>query len=154
MKFGAIILVLFILSCVSKDADNKVQSDVAEAPKHLKFHPTYTRELGDTVQTLDLRYVAWACQCANWVKVNEHGKYQEGGRLAERSIFVEPADSTLNLPDTIGYSGDVIRFTGQFYKDKGYPKNYPVTEMNPEKANVFRYTEYKILSSGYLNFKD
>jgi hypothetical protein len=131
-----------------------VQKEVSDAPEPPKLHPTYTGELEDTILTLDLSYVAFACQCANWVKANEHQKYQKSRGLAERSMFVEPSDSTLDLPDTIGYSGDVIRFTGQFYEEKGYPKNYPVTEMKPDRAKVFRYKKYKILSSGYVNFKE
>jgi hypothetical protein len=155
MKFRAIIFVLFLFSCVSKKADNKeVRKDVSETAERSKFYPTYTSQLEDTVRTLDLSYVAWACQCANWVKASEHEQYQKSGGLGVRSMFVEPAEGTLNLPDTIGYTGDVIRFTGQFYKDKGYPKNFPITEMKPEKAKVFRYTKYEILSSGYVNFKE
>ncbi|WP_114237548.1 hypothetical protein [Paracnuella aquatica] len=155
MKFGVIIFVFSLFSCVSKEANKKeLQKDVSKTTERPKFHPTYTDELEDTVRTIDLSYVAWACQCANWVKASEHEQYQESGGLAERSMFVEPADSTLTLADTIGYTGDVIRFTGQFYKDKGYPKNYPITEMDPDKAKVFRYTKYKILSSGYVNFRE
>ncbi|HUC82808.1 MAG TPA: hypothetical protein VMR70_18000 [Flavisolibacter sp.] len=154
MKFGALIFVLFLFSCVSEGTDNKeTQKNVFQTPETSKFHPTYTSELEDTIRTLDLSYLSFACQCANWVKANEHEDYQKKVAFVDRPIFVEPADSTLNLSDTIGYSGDVIRFTGQFYKNKGYPKNYPVTEMNPDKARVFRYTRFKILSSGYVNFK-
>jgi hypothetical protein len=155
MKFGVTIFVLFLISCVSEEAKDKTAlKEVVETPIRPKFHPTDTDELEDTIRTLDLSYVAWSCQCANWILESEHEKYQLSGRLAERTMFIEPADSNLNLPDTIGYTGDVIRYTGQFYEDKGYPKNYPVTEMNPEKARVFRYTKYEILSSGYVNFRE
>lgn len=154
MKFGVIIFAFSLFSCVSKDANNnEVQKVVSKTTERAKFHTTYTDELEDKVRTMDLSYVAWACQCANWAKASEHEQYQESGGLEERSMFVEPADSTLILADTIGYTGDVIRFTEQFYKDKGYPKDYPVTEMKPDKAKVFRYSKYKILSSGYVNFK-
>lgn len=155
MKFRAAIFVVFLFSCDSKEAGNNTErKEVHANPIRPKFHQTYTDQLEDTVRTLDLSYVSWSCQCGNWVRVNEHEKYQENGGLAGRAMFVEPSDSTLNLPDTISYTGDVIRFTGKFYKDKGYPKNYPITEMHPEKAQVFRYTNYEILSSGYVNFKD
>ena len=69
--------------------------------------------------------------------------------MAENSIFLEPADSSLLLPDTLGYSADIIKFTGQFYTEKGYPKNYPRSEQDPEPSRVFRYTNYKVIRSNY-----
>jgi hypothetical protein len=107
----------------------------------------------DTVRTLELSYIAWACQCANWATEADLKKAQDDSEtLADKSIFIESADSTLDLPDTLGYSGDLIRFTGQFYKDKGYPKKYPRTEMKVDKAQVFRYTKYQVLRSNYRDF--
>jgi len=77
-------------------------------------------------------------------------KYQNerGDSLADHCIYVEPSDSSLNLPDTIGYLNDVVRFTGQFYEKKGFPKGYRSIEM-PDKARVFRYTHYEIVQSNY-----
>lgn len=114
------------------------------------YYLTYTKDLENTIQTLDLMYVAWACQCANWVTKADIEKYQENSdKLAASAVFIEPADSAKDLPDTLAYSGDLIKFTGQFYKDKGYPKKYPKTEMQVDKAKVFRYTKYQVLRSNY-----
>jgi len=76
----------------------------------------------------------------------------KGDTLANKSIFVEPANDELELPDTLGYSGGLIRFTGQFYRDKGYPKKYPKTEEQVDKAKVFRNIKYQVLRSNYRNF--
>jgi hypothetical protein len=154
MKF-VVAITLILFGCVSKKNEQQavVTSDT-KRPTTEKYHPTYTEDLEDSLRTLDLSYVAWACQCANWVLASDHEKYQESGGISQRSIFIEAADSTLELPDTIGYTGDVIRIDGRFYTDKGYPRNYPVTEMTPEKARVFRYTKYKMLNSGYVHFKE
>jgi hypothetical protein len=40
-------------------------------------------------------------------------------------------------------------FTGQFYNEKGYPKNYPKTEQDADESKVFRYTAYKIIKSNH-----
>ena len=79
-------------------------------------------------------------------------KYSDPGKLPENSIFPETADSSLILPDTVGYSADIIKFTGEFYTEIGYPKNYPKPEQNPEQARVFRYKNYKVIRSYYRDF--
>lgn len=97
MQFGAIIFVVFVFSCVSKNANNReVKIDGSDTTKRPKFHPTYTNQLQDTVRTLELSYVAWFCQCANWVKASNHEKYKKSGGPLEKSMFIEPADTTLN----------------------------------------------------------
>lgn len=117
------------------------------------YYPTYTKELEDTIRTVDLTYIAWACQCANWATQSDiKTSNDDGDKLSSKSIFIEPADSILELPDTLGYSGDIIRFTGQFYIDKGYPKKYPKAEMRVDKAKVFRFTNYQVLQSNYRDF--
>jgi len=114
------------------------------------YYPTYTKDLEDSVQTIDLMYIVWGCQCAEWVtEMDYKNALDNGDTLVNKAVFVEPADSLIQFPDTLVNSGDLIRFTGQFYKDKGYPKKYPVTEMQVDKARVFRYSRYEVLRSNY-----
>ena len=145
MKFVVTIFCFLLLACSSDTSKSKI--------KNGDYYPTYTKDLEDTIRALDLQYVAWACQCANWATEADIKKAEDhGDKLADKSIFVEPADNLVELPDTLGYSGDLIRFTGQFYKDKGYPQKYPKTEMRVDKSKVFRYTKYQVLRSNYINF--
>ena len=145
MKFVVTIFCFLLLACSSDTSKSKI--------KNGDYYPTYTKDLEDTVRALDLQYVAWACQCANWATEADIKKAEDhGNKLSDKSIFVEPADNLVELPDTLGYSGDLIRFTGQFYKDKGYPQKYPKTEMRVDKSKVFRYTKYQVLRSNYINF--
>jgi hypothetical protein len=140
MRFLLTVICFLLLACNS----NSSQSTNND------YYPTYTKDLEDTVRTLDLTYIAWACECANWATEADINKAQNDlDKLAENSIFVEPSYSKLEMPDTLGYTGDLIRFTGQFYKQKGYPKKYPRTEMQVDKAKVFRYTKYQIIRSNY-----
>jgi hypothetical protein len=105
-----------------------------------------TSKLEEKVQTLDLHYIAWACACANWATSEDIEKYEKNEEaLAAHSIFIEPADSSLILPDSIGTTGDIIKFTGHFYKEKGFPKDYGYEEQRPDKARVLRYTKYEII---------
>lgn len=109
--------------------------------------------LEDEVNTIDLSYIAWACECANWSPPEDHLKFKDniGDSLALNSIFIEPATIDLELPDTLGYSNDLIRFKGQFYEKKGYPEGYFTWE-DVEEARVFRYTEYQVLISNHASY--
>ncbi len=111
-----------------------------------------TNELEEKEQTIELSYIAWACDCANWATVENIYKYNDnfGDTLSDLSVFIEPANESLKLPDTLGYNGDVIKFTGRFYKNKGFPKDYQSFE-NPKKARVFQYIKYQIIESNYKN---
>lgn len=103
-----------------------------------------SNELQSEIQTIDMERVAFACDCADWVRLNDFSK----PNYADSAIFIEPADSTLNLADTLGYSMDIIRFTGQFYIHQGFPKGYHSIE-SPDKARVFRYIKFKVIKSNY-----
>ncbi|MBV9963764.1 MAG: NAD(P)H-binding protein [Parafilimonas sp.] len=46
----------------------------------------------------------------------------------------------------------MIKFTGQFYKYKGYPKGYFLGEEKVDKAKIFKYTKYVVLRSMYREF--
>jgi hypothetical protein len=109
-----------------------------------------TNRLEDKVQTIELEYIPWACDCANWSSAEDIDTYHDNkdDSLAILSIFVEPADPSLVLPDTIGYINDRIRFTGQFYKAKGFPEGFTSSEKGI-KSRVFRYTKFEVLNSGY-----
>jgi hypothetical protein len=94
----------------------------------------------------------WACECANWATQDVIAKYKDTGNLSDHCVFVEPANKSLILPDTLGYSGDIIQFTGQYYVDEGYPNDYVKGEQQVDKAKVFRYTSFKIIKSNHYDF--
>lgn len=131
----SIILLLLLISCTNQSTKS-------------------LNKLEAKIQTLHLFYVEWACECANWKILDEDLKHVEGDRLAMNCIFIEPANDNLKLPDTLGYNGDIIEVTGQFYLEKGYPNSYKKTEQTVDKARVFRYSNYKIGSSNYRNFSN
>lgn len=116
----------------------------------IEYYPKTTFTLEDSIITVNLSYIMWACECPNWAITENLNQYQENGTLGMECFYIEPASVELTLPDTIGYHDEVL-FTGQFYKEQGYPKNYRKTEQDASKAKVFRYTSYKIIISNHRN---
>ena len=105
--------------------------------------------LEQEIQTLELTYIAWACPCANWATQEDLVRYEgKEDSLAIQSIFIEPASSLFALPDSLGYSNDIIRFTGRFYQERGFPEGLQNPELY-DKARVFRYFEYEVIQSNY-----
>jgi hypothetical protein len=129
MKIYLYLIPLLLLSCSSKN------------------------ELEGKTQTVRLSYIAWACECANWHNVDDTTEYKNQDKLAAHCIFIEPADDLATMPDTLGYSGDMIEFTGQYYKNKGYAKGFIKTEEPVAPAKVFRYTHFRVIQSNYEEFK-
>ena len=104
------------------------------------------------IQSIELEYIAWACDCANWATLEDARSYT-GDSLSERCIFIEPSSDRLKLPDTLGWSMDRIVFTGQFYKKPGFPSGFR-SPQPVEKSKVFRYTDYVVKVSNYRWNKD
>jgi hypothetical protein len=148
---------------VSRNLKNKicylviVQTNLKSAVKQLSTAilifllfscSTQQKKLNRKIETVEFHYINWACECANWATLDVIKKY-ENDSLASHCVFVEPADTSLILPDTLGYINDIVQFTGQYYIDKGYPNDYVKGEQQVDKAKVFRYTSYKIIKSNY-----
>jgi len=102
--------------------------------------------LKDQIEVLELTYIPWGCDCANWATSANIELYHsnEMDSLAIFSVFIEPASEELTLPDSRFSINTQIRFTGSFYEKPGFPKGYKSIE-SPDPASVFRYTHYEIL---------
>lgn len=101
-------------------------------------------KLTGNVQTLELQYIIWGCACANWVETSVYEESEKNGTLAKKSIFLEPANKELELPDNFIPSENKVIVVGRFYKKPDYPKGTPESEEKLEKAPVFRYTKMTI----------
>jgi hypothetical protein len=109
-----------------------------------------TNILTGTTDVLELEYIAWGCACANWITTTDRKKYQDSG-LVQHAIFIEPAESSLELPLYFDAFRHTLKLTGQFYVRPGYPKGTVETEEHLEKARIFRYTDIEVENK--INFK-
>jgi hypothetical protein len=116
--------ILFLLLTACKQAQNKLE---------------------EKEKTLDLTYIDWACACPNWALQADVAKYEDADSLSAHCVYIEPADSSVRLPDSLGHTGDIIRFKGRFYKEKSVPAQFADNAQKAEKAKILRYTSYEIV---------
>jgi hypothetical protein len=117
----------------------------------LIFHYFQLDKLDEKQQTIELSYVDWACDCANWATPLDLKKYHDNinDTLAKLSMYIEPSNKGLELPDSFYVSGNTIKFTGRFYRYEKFPKHYFSIEL-PERAKVFQYDRYEIIKPFYV----
>ena len=109
------------------------------------FYPAIKSALENKTQTITLEYIVWGCACANWITKADLKKYEAAGSLSNHCIFIEPSDSALQIPENVDFLSNNLKLTGNFYTEKGYPREYLKTEEEVESARVFRYTKYIIV---------
>lgn len=102
------------------------------------------KELDDNKSSILVTNINYACECANWRLVKINNKLN----LKEEDIYLEPFDKSKIIPDSVKY-GSEIQLYGNFYLKKSFPKNY-YSNQNPDKARVFRYSDFKIVNYGFL----
>ncbi len=138
MKFVSIILIFIFSAC-----DSKPHSSASiDSPNALESN----------VQVLELRHITWGA----WLKPSDLEKGKHGGSLDSFVVYVEPANELLKLPEDTITKGFTFEFTGQFYKEKGFPKTealiyspkiqskFDLIKKERLPSWVFRYTSYRI----------
>ena len=149
MKSLILLFTVLFFSCnetSTKSSPIKKAKDSLADARQPKYLPDPTNTLEKKVQKLELEYILWGCACANWVTLSDYKKYSDSG-LATHCIFIEPADTTKNFPDSIfQFDKNNLLVIGQFYIKEDYPKGTFETEEKLEKAKVFRYTSLKVIA--------
>src|SRR5688572_5659151 len=108
----------------------------------------YPTELSDKIDTVEVKYISWACACANWLPT-EYLKDPNYSKTdySNDCIFIEAEKSTEKVPESyIIESGKKIRLIGTFYNDEGISRDYESpTDQRPDRAKVFKYRSFEIV---------
>ncbi|AEV97752.1 hypothetical protein A4D02_16090 [Niastella koreensis] len=113
-----------------------------------------SNELEEEIQTIQLQNFGGSGECSNWVKLSDVVKFNNvSDRLFEHLIVIESSNPNQLLPDTLGKSYDIIKFTGRFYKNNyGYSKTCR-NRAGIEKGRIFNYTAYEVIKSHYHDYE-
>ena len=101
-------------------------------------------KLGPIV-SVEMIPVRWACDCADWIPLEDYGKYQyDADTLAAHCVFIEPHTGTAELPEEWSTTGHVVKFTGRYHLGFGFPEGYESQE-DVDEAMVLRYTSFELV---------
>ncbi|MDX2070427.1 MAG: hypothetical protein SFV55_18515 [Haliscomenobacter sp.] len=138
---GLLKVLLFLLFIITLALNFYLQS----TPTFLD-HPF---KLSATTEIIDVNYVNWACDCANFIETKYAQNDPNYEVREEDCIFIEPANAKLKLPERYfkkDHFEKKLRLTGQFYLKKGIPRFYEQkTPKKPAAAKVFRYTKFEVV---------
>lgn len=107
-------------------------------------------KLSKKQETISVRHIRWACDCADFIETNQE-LYLEDGNIDENKLFFLEADNdslkTLLSRSTDVY-GNIIVLIGSYYEDMGISRDYEMkTPEKPDKARVFRFHKLEIKNS-------
>jgi hypothetical protein len=112
------------------------------------------KDLEKKEQRLQLNYVAWACDCPNWMFANSPGKADDIDCESDTlCLEIEPVHDSLTIPDYYWSNPCFSRtfiFTGRFYKDKQKFSGNDRTI----RARTFRYSKYEYLPTAQQKWND
>ena len=109
-----------------------------------KFRFEKDSELNSELDTIELSYHNFACDCPRWYDEVLAPKEPTSEMSPSYAYYLEPASGELELTDLIRQC--TVRLIGRHYKAKGFPKNVEFMDPNPPAGNVFRYYSYEMLS--------
>lgn len=163
-KIYFFVFIILLISCHNRDnvscdtnSKNALPFDSAQAIANLHIKESVDKlqllsndvnlELNNTVDTLELMYAAYACDCPQWIDPNAYQGSDNNVTFdqQEYSYYIEAAHSELELDWHMLIYGNIIRFIGEQYIELGYPAHFEFVDPNPPKGKVFRYYKYEIL---------
>lgn len=106
-------------------------------------------ELSNKIETIEVGYVNWACDCANFYETKLYSENKDYRLKADDCIFIEPKEKSLKIPenyfDTI-YRNKNLRLKGRFYLDEGISSTYEMkTAEKPKYSRVFQFDSFEII---------
>ena len=104
--------------------------------------------LSDNQVTIVATHVDWMCNCANFVETSSYMTNPITEPDDHDYFFIEAANSDRVVDRDYFIKNKHVRLTGQFYLDKGIPREYKLghLEDKPEHARVFRVEKIEYLT--------
>lgn len=144
-------IILFSLTLVScgqtktkQQSDKSGQQNQTEH-KYTKVISDPTNKLTEKVENLEVSYHVIGCACPNWIRTKDEESTDTTKTFKDFYFYIEPADSTLELPIYFDAFRHRLKITGQFYEREGYPQGTIEMEEPMPKAKVFRYTNIEVI---------
>ena len=111
--------------------------------KLAKFRNEVDPKLKSELDTIEVTYMSFACDCPNWHDLSQKPENAEPSMSPTYGYYIEPASKELELTDRIRQC--TVRLIGRHYTTQGWPKDFDHTDPDPPTGNVFRYYAYEMV---------
>lgn len=101
------------------------------------------RNIMDSLDTLELVYMAYACDCPDWVTPGMDDLPSSDTAVMNKSYYIEHGSNKLN--ERFFVAGNRVRFFGRLRSEQDWPQDAVFTSMNPSKGKVFTYYGFEVL---------
>jgi hypothetical protein len=104
--------------------------------------------LSSDKQTIIATRVEWMCNCANFIDTTNYKSNPVTEPADNDYFFIEPTQPGQDWDRDHFIKNKYVRLTGQFYLDKGIPKEYEFRhiEDKPDHARVFKFDKIEYLT--------
>ncbi|RYY68468.1 MAG: hypothetical protein EOO13_12220 [Chitinophagaceae bacterium] len=143
-----------LISC----GDTKTKQDIGQGAlqnpvesKYDKVISDSTNKLSSKIENLDIEYTVWGCACPNWIQSKDKEDNDTSKNYLQLHFYIEPANTSLELPIYFDAFRHRLKITGQFYGREDHPQGTVKMEEEMPKAKVFRYTKLEVVDNP--NFK-
>ncbi len=101
-------------------------------------------QLSSNIETINLTYVQWACECARWIEPNKIEQNPDAD-YSQDCIFLDGVEIPEFGSGTPNY-GKILRVTGSYYYKKGITESgYLGMGPKPSKARVFNVSSFELV---------
>jgi hypothetical protein len=135
----------------TKKQSDKIEQQIQTEKKYTKVISDPTNKLTNKVENLEVSYHIIGCACPNWIRAKDEISTDTNKAFKDIYFYIEPADSTLEIPIYFEPYRHIVKVTGQFYEREDYPQGTIEMEEPMPKAKVFRYTKLEVINNP--NFK-
>lgn len=143
-----IILLLFALclGCHQPEAQKPLNEpmDTVKVIRDANIVESYS-EIPDSLKgkldTMTLAYIAFACDCPNYVKLSSKdsiGQYKE-------AYYIQPVSKELIIPEVLRYDRNEFELIGILSKEYGLPTYFGFMDPDPPPGPIFTYWSYSVI---------
>lgn len=140
-----LVILAFCIRCNQSDSKNPLigSIDTAKVIREANIVESYSEipdSLNNKLDTITLAYIAFACDCPNYVNLTSQDSVQH----FREAYYLEPASVALIIPELLLFNRNEFELVGLVTQKNGLPKYHSFTDPNPPTGPVFTYWSYKV----------
>ncbi len=105
------------------------------------------QKLALPIDTLELSYIFFACDCPNWLDDSMKTRYHKGDHSFPQpeGYYLEPTSLSVRIDERLHFDGNKIRVIGYLRSNHGLPDTEQFITDHPPMGNVLCYFSWEVI---------